>query len=346
MRTVLDRTIGRVCFVALSAMVIASTLGACRQGAGYSANPIKALETTKAYLEENPAYEAEQASASLSVGRIGLGKKLFFDKRLSNNGRFACATCHVPEQGYTQNDRALPDGTSAAAGGRNAPSLYDVVARSSLLRDGKASSLEAQASNPLLDKREMANSSMEALAIRVRRMRDYDRFFAYAYGGKATPERIAAALAAYERTLVTGPSRFDQWKYQGRNTLSQRQVDGYNLFVGKGGCVRCHTIGSKSAPLTDGKFHDTGYSATKPPEIAGIDTGRHAVTGDPADKFAFATPSLRNVALTGPYMHDGGLKTLSAVVDHFNDAGKLGLNSPEKAALVDFMQALTSKRRP
>lgn len=346
MRSSLGRTPGRKYVVVLTALAIASALGACRQGAGYSANPVKALETTKAYLEENPAYEAEQATASLSVGRIGLGKKLFFDKRLSNNGRFACASCHVPEQGYTQNDRALPEGTNAAARGRNAPSLYDVVVRKSLLRDGKAVTLEAQASNPLLDEREMANPSMEALAARVRQMRDYDRFFDYAFGGPANPERITAALAAYERTLVTGPNRFDQWKYQGRNTLSQRQVDGYNLFVGKGGCVRCHTIGGKSAPLTDGKFHDTGYSATKPAEVASIDTGRHAVTGNPADKYAFATPSLRNVALTGPYMHDGGLKSLRAVVDHFNATGELGLTSTEKTALVDFMQALTSKRRP
>lgn len=338
--------VGKPVSVYAAALIVVSlALAACTRG-GYSANPVKALETTKAYLSENPVYEAEEAVESLSVGRIALGKKLFFDKRLSRNGKFACATCHVPEQAYTQNNRALPEGASALQGGRNAPSLYDVVARTSLLRDGEAASLEAQARNPLLDEREMANPSMEALTARIRQMRDYDRFFAYAYGGPATPDRITKALATFERTLVTGPSPFDLWKYQGRNNLTHSQVDGYNLFVGKAGCANCHFIGTKSASFTDGKFHDTGYSQTKPVEVASIDTGRHQVTGNPADKFAFATPTLRNIALTGPYMHDGGLKTLADVVDHFDTAGELGLTSREKAQLVDFLNALTSKRRP
>lgn len=328
--------------IAVTCLCLAACTGGDRR---YSSDPVEALRLTSEYLKEDPSYTSDDALSSLSVGRISLGRKLFFDRRLSPDGRFACASCHDPDDAYTENDRAVPAG--AGAGGRNAPSLLDVVNRSVLFHDGRASLLEKQVMEPLLDRREMGNQSMDVLAARIRSMPDYDRFFAYAFNDVASPEHIAAALSAYQRTLITGPNDFDLWRYGGKpNRLTTRQVDGYNLFVGKARCATCHLIGQRSASFTDEKFHDTGYSATRPGAGSKSDTGRFAVTGNEQDRFAFRTPTLRNVALTGPYMHDGGLKTLDEVVDFFDTSGNLGLRADEKADLVDFLETLTSRERP
>ncbi|MEL6966600.1 MAG: cytochrome c peroxidase [Pseudomonadota bacterium] len=330
------------------ALSIGVALSACTQDGGrYSSNPVDALNQTKAYLEQQEAYAGTQQLATLTAGRIDLGKKLFHDKRLSASGQVACATCHNPSEGYTQNKRSLPAGASQALGGRNAPSLYDVISRRTLFHDGRAASLESQAKGPLLNQREMANTSMEALAVRMRGYRDYERFFSYAYGAPANAGNIAAALAAYQRTLITGPNRFDLWRYQNKaSALSPKEVRGYQLFTGKARCSTCHTIGPKSAPFTDEGFHQTGYERTKPEALRGADLGRFAVTGQPADRFAFRTPTLRNIALTAPYMHDGRLQSLHAVVSFFNREQDLQLTGDEQDQLVAFLRALTSAKRP
>ena len=317
------------------------------EGRKYNENPRKALKATQEYLSENAYYGGQQQLATLSTGRIDLGKKLFFDKRLSGSGNVSCATCHNPDQGYTQNGRALPPGAAHISGGRNAPSLYDVVARRHFFHDGRAYSLETQVTEPLMNPAEMANGSLPEMAARVRALKDYERFYSYAFGAPANEESIAISLSAYQRTLVTGPSRFDLWKYQGRKrVLDEDEVRGYALFTGKAGCGACHLVGLTSAPLTDEKFHDTGYAATKPATFAQVDTGRHQVTGNEDDMFAFRTPSLRNVALTAPYMHDGRLPTLHSVVSFFDQSSGLGLSSQEKKDLVAFLESLTSLKRP
>ncbi|MEM7303517.1 MAG: cytochrome c peroxidase [Pseudomonadota bacterium] len=335
--------VGRIACLLPVALVAACT----PEGRQYSSSPADALEETQEYLAKSKGYESEKNSSSLSVGRIALGKKLFHDKRLSIDGNSACSTCHNPVEAYTQNRRSVPPGASRRTGGRNAPTLYDVVYRRPLFRDGRANTLEAQVDGPLLAANEMANPSMEHLAARVRGMKDYERFFLYAFSKPADEASIRSALSAYQRTLITGPSRFDQWKFDGRKRrLKKNEIAGYELFVGKGGCSSCHTIGETSAPLTDNQFHDTGYSRTKPAEFASVDTGRHGVTKNSADKFAFRTPSLRNVALTAPYMHDGGLKSLRDVIAFFNESRSLELTAQERADLEVFLRSLTSLRRP
>ena len=327
------------------ALFVASCMG---ESGRYADDPVRAVERTKAYLENSGdrTYETE-APSDLSVGQVDLGRKLFDDRRLSANGRFSCSDCHIPAQAYTQNGRPLPDGVTWQEGGRNSPSLLDVINRKSFFHDGRAATLAEQAAGPLTNPAEMANPSMEALAERVRGMDDYERFFSYAFGGPATAGNIATALAAYQKTLVTGPSRFDQWKFQGKQkALSEAEARGYLLFKEKGNCSSCHLIGENSAPLTDEKFHDTGYSKTKPADWAEVDKGRYAVTKRRSDLYAFRTPSLRNVALTGPYMHDGRLKTLDEVVRFFNHADELELSDGEIDDLVAFLKSLTSKRRP
>ncbi len=326
--------------------VLTALLAACSSLSDeYADNPVSAFKRAEGYLTDQ--VEPAASVSSITVGRIDLGKKLFHDKRLSAHGSRSCGTCHDPAQGFTENGKAVPDGLSVRTAGRNAPTVLDVVMRKSFFWDGRAATLEEQMVEPFTNKNEMANASMEALAARVREMPDYDRFFSYAFGEPARPENIASAIAAYQNTLVTGPNRFDLWRSNDRKgKLSESEMAGYKLFAGKAGCSACHTIGPGNATFTDEKFHDTGYWKSKPEAYGDVDKGREGVTGARKDRYAFRTPSLRNVALTAPYMHDGGLKTLRDTVEFFNRSGELELEDAEIDQLVDFLKALTSKERP
>lgn len=330
------------------ALPLAFALAACNgnNNAAYIGDPEKAFLNAKSYFEDNQSsdYGYPSEVASLSVGRVDLGRKLFHDKRLSKFGDFACATCHNPKSSFTQNDRAMPKGATAQNGGRNAPSLYDIALNASFNHDGSAGSITQQAFGPLTNVNEMANTSVEEVALRIATYEDYTKFFQYAYNGEISPRTVTGALAAYQTTILTGPNALDKWLKSGRKRgLNLKEVAGFNLFVGKAGCSSCHTISGSSPRLTDNKFHDTGYRSIGREEA---DEGRYRVTGVSSDKYAFRTPSLRNVALTAPYMHDGGLKTLPQVISFFNDNQNLGLTASERAALHLFLKALTSKRRP
>jgi cytochrome c peroxidase len=316
--------------------------------------------------------------------QIELGRKLFFDRRLSFNSTMSCAMCHVPEQGYASHASQTGVGIEGISLKRNAPSLLNVAWQALLFHDGRESSLVTQAWMPLLHPDEMANPSIGLVIQRVRALADYQGLFEAAYpGSSANTQTLGAALAAFELTLVAGGSRFDRWRYGGQSdALSALEQQGFALFNGKAGCAQCHTMDDKFALFSDGQFHATGAGPfARPPKAVnayvvplapGVETvlddkdlgtfatsapddvGRFDITLDAADRFAFKTPTLRNVAQSPPYMHDGSLPSLEAVIEFYNGGGghlsnkspllrPLGLNAAEKQALLAFLHALDSE---
>lgn len=310
---------------------------------------------------------------------IDLGRQLFFDRRLSANGSMSCAMCHVPEQGFASTASQRAVGLAGTSLQRNAPSLLNVAWRPLLFWDGRAASLVTQAWLPLLHADEMGNASVAEVLARLRALPDYRGRFEQAFGGRGPDaQTVGQALAAFETTLVAGDSRFDRWRYAGQDTLTPRERAGYALFTGRARCMQCHRIDEHSALWADGQFHVTGAGQaperqravrvtlapgvhTEIPQdaLASVtspkspDLGRFEVTHNPADRHAFRTPSLRDVARTSPYMHDGSLPTLEAVVDFYARGGgdvpgksallvPLALSEEDRAALVAFLRALDS----
>jgi cytochrome c peroxidase len=307
-----------------------------------------------------------------------LGRKLFFDRRLSINGTMSCGMCHVPEEGFTSNASQQALGLEGRSLKRNAPGLLNVAWQTALFHDGRHASLEALAWDPILHPHEMGNASVAQLLARMRRLDDYPRRFASAYPGRGmTRDTVASALAAYQRTLVAADSPFDRWRYGGQaDALDGPAREGFALFAGKARCASCHVVGERDAAFTDGGFHVTGAGhalqahydvplapgeATRVPLDAlapfafGVDAdlGRFDITKQPRDRHAFKTPSLRNVSRTAPYMHDGSLATLDAVIAFYDRGGgavegrsallqPLGLSAGEKAALRAFLESLES----
>ncbi len=314
---------------------------------------------------------------------IALGRKLFFDRRLSFAGTMSCGMCHIPEQGFTNNQLRTPIGTQGRSLRRNAPALFNVAYERRLFRDGREFSLETQVLGPLVEPREMANPAIGLVLERIRSLPDYRGRFEALFGGPATPDRLGAAIAAYERTILSANSPFDRWYYGGeQEALSEAARRGFALFTGRAGCVACHAMGEGSALFTDFSFHNTGVDARRetPAELRvqlapGLftllprqvvesvgepterDLGRFEITLDPADLHRFKTPSLRNVALTAPYMHDGSFSTLEEVVRFYDRGGgtlpgkdpllrPLGLSEADIGDLVAFLKSLTGDNVP
>jgi len=315
--------------------------------------------------------------------KIELGRKLFFDRRLSHNGTMSCAMCHVPEQGFTNNELATPVGFEGKTVRRNSPTMLNVAYVESLFHDGRDPALETQFVSPMTAVNEMANPSIGFVVGRLAQLEDYAPLFQAAFGGGPTPDRIGQAFGAYQRTLLSGASRFDRWRYGGASdALTDQEKQGFELFTGKANCASCHSVGDRYALFSDGQFHDTGYGwrreqerQSKGPMVEvemapGVttwvapevlltigdppspDLGRYEVTLDPVDRWRFRTPSLRNVELTAPYMHDGKLRSLNDVVTFYNKGGAphegvdprirpLDLTPAETEALVAFLQSLT-----
>ncbi len=315
-----------------------------------------------------------------SVGQIALGRKLFFDRRLSTNGTMSCAMCHVPEEGFTSSASKLSIGLEGLSLRRNAPSLLNVAWQTRLFHDGREPSLNAVAWSALLHPDEMGNPSPAHLLARLRTWPDYAGRFEQAFGGAAaSKETLGEAVAAYLRTLVAGNSRFDQWRYAGRaDVLTPLEQRGFNVFAGAGRCVACHTITDQSALFTDGAFHATGAGLTPPAKAisvelaAGVrtllkredlaafadprepDLGRFEITQSDVDRLAFKTPSLRNVSRTAPHMHDGSLASLEEVVAFYNQGGgavpsvspaKSPAKSPVKSPLLKPLNLSTEDQR-
>ncbi|MBS0269806.1 MAG: c-type cytochrome [Proteobacteria bacterium] len=320
--------------------------------------------------------------ASLDARKVELGRLLFFDRRLSFNHTMSCAMCHIPTDAFASTQSATAIGMEGQSLTRNAPTLLNVVYQKTLFLDGRETSLVSQPWSPLLSSVEMANPSVGFAIDNIRGLANYEALFKTAFGDRGLDmETVGEAIAEYERSLLSGNSRFDRWKYGGdQAALTEEQKRGFRLFTGKAGCSGCHLVGDQSALFTDNKFHATGvgYKASvfAPPPAYNVeleagkitkvedddlrsvserkhnDVGRFAVTLDPKDRWAYKTPSLRNVALTFPYMHDGSLKTLAEVIDFYNAGGidfdnkspllhPLGLSDQDKSDLVAFLQSLT-----
>ncbi len=322
------------------------------------------------------------ADNPLTRERIELGRRLFYDRRLSLNDTFSCAMCHVPEQGFTSNELAMAVGIEGRSVRRNSPTLYNAAYAGLLFHDGREETLEQQIWGPLLAKNEMGNPSVGQVLRKIRRIDDYRGLFEAAFDGRGVSmETLGMALASYERTLVSGDSPFDRWYYGGdASALSPEAQRGFELFTGKAGCVACHHIGEEYALFSDDALHNTGlgYRASmgllpekqKVQVAPGItfeieravieqvgeapppDVGRYEVTQNPDDRWKYKTPSLRNVALTAPYMHNGAFTSLRQVVDFYAAGGvpnelldplirPLHLAETEKQALVAFLMSLT-----
>jgi cytochrome c peroxidase len=276
--------------------------------------------------------------------KIDLGRKLFFDSRLSLDRASSCATCHDPQKAFGDG-RPLPTGFRGAALLRHTPTLLNVALGVLQFWDGRAVGLEAQAVMPIMAGGEMNMGSEVNIVQRLHESPDYDPLFQEVYGSSPNLKLLGDAIAAFESTLTTPDSPFDRYVGGDRNALTLQQKRGLALMVGKAGCVQCH-----SGPnLTDGKFHNIGLQA-----VAGsvTDLGRFEVTGREQDRGAFKTPTLRNIAITAPYMHNGSIASLEAVIDHYDRGGEnvpgksdlifeLGLTRREKLDLIALLRALT-----
>jgi cytochrome c peroxidase len=319
----------------------------------------------------------------VTVAKIRLGRKLFFDRRLSLNNTMSCAMCHVPEQGFTVNELAQAVGNEGRSVRRNAPTVLNAAYLRRLFHDGRETSLETQIFGPLLARNEMANPAIGFLIEKIRRLDDYAALFEQAFERGLNIETLGQTLASYQRTLLSADSAFDRWYYGKQlKALSPEAQRGFRLFMGKAQCVSCHPITDQHALFTDQAFHNTGlgwynsmvrskrtaptrvqlapgvFSDMAPEVIASVgepsqpDLGRYEITLDPADRWRYRTPTLRNVVLTAPYMHDGSLSSLEEVVRFYNQGGHphalldplirpLHLTDEGVAALVAFLESLT-----
>ncbi len=321
------------------------------------------------------------AENPLTRQKIALGRKLFYDRRLSANNTFSCAMCHIPEQGFSNNEMRTAVGVEGRSVRRNAPGLYNVGFAELLFHDGRESLLEYQVWGPLLAHNEMANPSISFLVDKIRQGADYNGLFEQAFNQSVNMQNIGQALASYQRTLNSADSAFDRWFFAKQpEAISEQAKRGYALFAGKAACSSCHSIGEQSALFTDQKRHNTGVgyleSMRNTPEkhrlqispgvfvdvdnnqfksvTAGADNdlGYYEISQKPVDRWAYKTPGLRNIALTAPYMHNGSIPTLQDVLKFYNQGGvandnlaveikPLGLTDTEIAEIVAFLNSLT-----
>ncbi len=281
-----------------------------------------------------------------TAAKVTLGRKLFFDKRLSSDNRISCATCHDPAKGFS-NGKNVAKGVSGKKGSRNVPTLFNVAYHSSFFWDGRASTLEEQALQPIQNPVEM-NMPLPSLEKKLNRLKSYRKQFAEVFGGKVTAKRVAQAIAAYERTIISRNTPFDRFLRGDKKSLSPAAARGMRLFYGQARCFVCH----KGPNLTDNGFHNVGVPSSDP--------GRRNVTGRKEDQGKFKTPTLREIATTAPYMHNGHFKTLKEVVKHYNFGGVtdapndyrdellevLYLGEDQVDDLVTFLkEGLTSKKK-
>jgi cytochrome c peroxidase len=288
---------------------------------------------------------------------IALGRMLYYDDHLSATDKIACANCHNPNLYFTDG-RPVSQGVNGKMGSRNAPTVLNAAFNPVQFWDGRATSLEDQAGGPIQNPVEM-NLPHGQMETKFGKITNYQGTFEKAFGkGPITLQKVEMAVASFERTLLSGNSPFDRYQYGGdKNALSPSAIRGLTLFKdkNKGNCVTCHTIEDKFALFMDGKFHNLGTGLDSEGNLK--DQGRYNETHLDADRGAFRTPTLRNVAKTAPYMHDGSEKTLKDVVDFYVGGGssnphldkeikELKLDGTERADLVAFLESLTGDMPP
>lgn len=325
--------------------------------------------------------------------KVALGKKLFDDKRFSSTGQVSCATCHDEKKAFTDSplrtSEGIKKGGKALTGTRNAPTVVNSAYFDVQFWDGRSPSLEDQSQHPFINPVEMGLKDHQPILKIVRSDPAYVKAFEQAFGKKGaqvTMKEVQQAIGAFERTQVSGNSPFDRYFYGGESgALTDAQKRGFDIYVNKGRCVSCHRIEQTQALFTDNRFHNVGVGINDiqedVPALAGeflqakatlaevdvkvlsdkrtSELGRFAISRDFEGLGAFKTPTLRNVAVTPPYMHDGSLATLKDVIVHYNNGGvtkegdpvndflsggirPLSLTDQEVDDLVSFMEALTS----
>lgn len=331
------------------------------------------------YPEENPQ----------TAEKISLGEKLFNDTRFSTTGDVSCATCHAVDKAFTDSPLKVSEGINKLTGTRNAPTVINSVYFETLFWDGRSPSLEDQALHPFLNPVEMGLETHQPILDIVRSDPEYVKGFKAVFGksGDAiTMTEVTQAIAAFERTQISATSPFDRWYFAGdQDALNEAQKRGFELFVNEGRCVSCHIIEQTQALFTDNRFHNIGVGINDiqgdVPALTGeflkaeatasevdvmvlsdkrtSELGRFAVTRDFDDLGSFKTSTLRNIALTAPYMHDGSIETLRDVVVHYNNGGvtkegdpvndflsggirPLNLTDEQIDDLVALLEALTS----
>jgi cytochrome c peroxidase len=312
----------------------------------------------------------------LTAERVALGRRLYFDKRLSADGTVSCATCHDPQKGFADG-RPVAVGIKNQTGARNSPTVLYSGFSEVQFWDGRAPTLEEQAKQPLVNPVEMGQPSHDAVVKAVSGIAEYGDAFRTAFGSPAvTIDRIAQAIASFERTIAPFTSPFDRFLAGQKDAISDSAKRGFTLFQGKARCVTCHEFNTSFPYFTDNKFHNIGVAmkgnfeqlAREAQAVAGKGAetqqaalahkpgfealGRWIVTRQPKDVGAFKTPTLRSVALTAPYMHDGSQATLEEVMDFYNKGGEpnpnldggirpLNLTKEESADVIEWMQSLS-----
>ncbi|HKY91337.1 MAG TPA: cytochrome c peroxidase [Nevskiaceae bacterium] len=322
--------------------------------------------------------------------KVKLGDKLYNDVRFSSTGAVSCATCHDPAKAFTDSPLPVSEGINKLKGTRNAPTVLNSAYFDSMFWDGREPTLEKQSLQPMVNPVEMALPNHEPVLKIVRSDPEYVAQFQAVFGKtgeQVSMVEVSQAIAAFERTQISGNSPFDRWHFGGDGkAVSESAKRGFTVFLEQGRCVSCHAVSQSHALFTDSRFHNINVGFPKiDQDVAGMATafsaakrqgtnvdvavlvnqntselGRFAVSDQWRDMGGFKTPTLRNVELTAPYMHDGSLKTLEEVVDHYNNGGKLEEKDPEasgflsggirplnlsdqqKKDLVAFMKTLTS----
>lgn len=325
-----------------------------------------------------------------SASKIALGEKLFNDTRFSSTGEVSCSTCHDAAKGFSDGPLKTSEGIHKLTGTRNAPTVLNAAYMKSQFWDGREPDLEGQSKGPFINPVEMGLENHDPILKIVREDRTYWKMVKKAFGLKKKPDltmdHVSKAIASFERTVISGDSPFDKYYFGGETSaMNEAAIRGFTVFLEQGRCVSCHTISQTHALFSDSRFHNLnvsfesisgGISALaaeqQKDKAAGADLdqtvltdkavaelGRFVVSGEGRDIGAFKTPTLRNVKLTAPYMHDGSIKTLEDVVDFYNNGGfvkqgdpvndfqsggirPLNLTDQQKADLVAFMEALTS----
>jgi cytochrome c peroxidase len=281
----------------------------------------------------------------ITPAKVELGRKLFFDPRISGSGVISCGSCHNPSLGW-EDGLAFGVGHGGGKLGRHTPTILNVAWGGPYFWDGRAATLEDQAKGPIESPAEMNMSHGDAVA-RVKGIAGYQAAFAQVFPNEGvTIDTVAKAIATYERTVVSGEAPFDRWINGDEDAISEKAKRGFVLFNTKANCAVCHT----GWRFTDDGFHDIG--------ISGTDEGRAKVAPRIEQlRFAFKTPTLRNIADRAPYLHDGSARTLEAVVDLYNnptlergsrstEVKPLGLTAEEKGELVAFLKTLSSEDPP
>jgi len=317
----------------------------------------------------------------VTTEKVELGKKLYFDARLSKDGTVACATCHAPQSGFADpRGTATSLGVGGQLGSRNTPSSLNAAFYSAQFWDGRAATLEEQALQPITNPVEMALKDLGELEQKVGALPEYAPLFQAAFGdAKVSAERIGQAIASFERTLISVKAPIDRFLAGDKTAISASAQRGWELYNTKARCNNCHGHVESFPFFTDDLFHNIGVGVKNvdfeavarrvanvdPDDADAIDKlaladaeasalGRYLVTRQRKDVGAFKTSGLRNIALTPPYFHDGSAKTLDEVIELYNRGGDanpfldggmrpLGLTAQEKADLVELMKTFTSE---